>query len=386
MSSSATLDVPTDSSIAWAVLAASTGALLLLFGWALSNQSVLIPSSVDSLFGFTQRADSAAKVSVVSPSTQDVNNTVITRRELQAENAASAVRQQQVMASSESETQAQRNAAEKAEAVKLADLAAQEQRIAAEQAETARLAELKAEQERLAAEQAEAARLAEVAAEEQRVAAEQAETAKRAELKAEQERLAAEQAEAARLAEVAAEEQRVAAEQAEAARLAELKAEQDRIAAEQKEIESEREKAGAAVAATEQPDATQISLATASDNETPFQKLRREELSALSGLAARVRFLPAEIEPRPSSKGPLDRLFELLFLYSETQVLVQVASNEFEIDSNNVQISRERALSLVSYLIERGLDENRFQVRALGRQQLPFETHRVSVVATVTEQ
>ncbi|WOT05439.1 signal recognition particle-docking protein FtsY [Shewanella youngdeokensis] len=166
--------------------------------------------------------------------------------------------------------EAERVAAEQAEAARLAAeqaANAEAERVAAEQAEAARLAAeqaANAEAERVAAEQAEAARLAAeqaANAEAERVAAEQAEAARLAAeqaANAEAERVAAEQAEAARLAAeqaANAEAERVAAEQAEAARLAAeqaANAEAERVAAEQ--AEAARLAAEQAVTETQQPE------------------------------------------------------------------------------------------------------------------------------------
>ena len=140
-------------------------------------------------------------------------------------------------------------AAEKAEADRLAVEAAEADRLAAEKAEADRLAAEQEEADRLAAEaaeQAEADRLAVEAAEQaeaDRIAAEAAEQAEADRLEAE----AAEQAEADRLEAEAAEQAEAdrleaeAAEQAEADRLAAEKAEADRLAAERQGLQKEED-------------------------------------------------------------------------------------------------------------------------------------------------
>jgi len=78
--------------------------------------------------------------------------------------------------------------------------AAEAERIAAEEAEAKRVAEEKAEAERIAAEKAEAERQAAIKAEAERIAAEKVEAERQAAIKAEAERIAAEEAEAKRIA------------------------------------------------------------------------------------------------------------------------------------------------------------------------------------------
>ncbi len=412
---------------AWFTLAMSTCALILLCVWALINQ--------DKLFDFdkissTQQTDQTNTITMgLTPTEQHVtdsvapasmtstvesvsqNNTAAEQTEKlatkKAESEKLAVENAKIEKLALEQAEAVRLAAEQAEAERLVAEQAEAEKVAAEQAEAERLAAEQAEAEKVAAEQAEAERLAAEQAEAERVAAEQAEAERLAAEQAEAERVAAEQAEADRVAAEQAETERLAAEQAEAERLAAEQAEAERLAAEQ--AEAERSETEAERLAAEKAEADRLAAETlqagrlsaipsraipvvqelaesktvAAASESAFQKLRREELASLPGLAAQVRFEPKSIETRPGSRASLDRLFELLFLYSETSVTVQVASNEYEIDSNNELISRERALSLINYLIDRGLDEDRFRIRVLGKEQLPSDSHRVTVVATV---
>jgi len=198
-------------------------------------------------------------------------------------------------------------------------------------------------------------------------------------------------------AEQAAAERAAAAEQAAAEKAAEEKAAEEKAIADSNaraqnpEPENQAAEQLAALPSTGLNDAAR---AVVPENETAFEKSRREDLAKLPELAARIRFaeLAARIrfanndtETTGDSKQLMDRMFELLFLYSETDVTVQVASNEYQLDDTNQLISRLRSLVIINYLIKRGLDEGRFKVRALGKQGLSFNSHQVSVVATVIE-
>ncbi len=123
----------------------------------------------------------------------------------------------------------------------------------------------------------------------------------------------------------------------------------------------------------------------APETESEFERTRRKDLAELQELAAQIRFATNDTVTTGDSKELMDRMFELLFLYSETTVTVQVASNEYEVDDTNQLISRLRSLVIINYLIKRGLDEGRFNIEALGKQDLPFDSHLVSVVATVID-
>ena len=401
--------------LAWLTLAVSTGALVLLCVWALFNQSTLFPdkyrTSVEPLKAPLTTNTELQDANLLA--TQEAEKAQLANEQRAAEQAAEkALAAEQLAAAKLAEEQvaAEQLATEQLAAELAAATLLEEERLAAEQLAAAKLPEEQVaaeqlgaelatatllEEEKLAAEQLAAAKLAE-----EQLAAEQLAAELAAATLVEEERLAAEQLAAAKLAEeqlaaeqLAAElaaaklleEEKLAAEQ-----LAEVKLEQERLEAAQlaaAKLEEERLAALAGpVRAIPEVETIIAEKATLSADETPFEALRREELSALPGLAARVRFLPTEIDIRESSKKPLDRLFELLFLYSETAVTIQVTSNEYENDNNNRLISRERALALANYLIERGLDEERFRIRALGKERLPFDSHRVTVIATVSDE
>ena len=176
--------------------------------------------------------------------------------------------EQERQAAEQAQREAERIAAEKAEAERV-----EQQRIAAEQAEAERV-----EQERIAAEKAEAERL-----EQQRIAAEKAEAER-----IEQERIAAEKAEAERI-----EQQRIAAEKAEAER-----AEQQRIAAEQAEAERvEQERIAAEKAEAERAEQQRIAA-----EEAEAERVEQERLTA--ELAAEE----AKTAEKPKKEGFFARL------------------------------------------------------------------------------
>lgn len=374
--------------LAWATLAASTCALLLLAVWALQNQSRLMPDK------FLAASNSEQNVSAEQLE-KERQSEQLAAQQLKAEKLAS----EKLAAENQAAEKlaAEQLAEEKLVAEKLAAEKLATEKLAAEQLAEEKLVAEKLAAEKLAAEKRAAEKLAEEKLIAEKLAAEKLAAEKQAADKQAAEKLAAEKLAAEQLAaqKIAAEKlaiKELAAEKLAAAQLAVKKLDAEKLATEKLIAEKLAAKELAAVASTKLenniPDAEAIAdgSLTATANETPFEKLRREELTSLPGLAARVRFQLNEIDLRDSSRKPLDRVFELLFLYSETAVTVQVASNEYEIDNNNQLISRERALTLVNYLIDRGLDEDRFRIRALGKQRLPFDSHRVIVIATVIDE
>ncbi len=411
--------------LAWFTLALSTCALILLCVWALLNQDKLFNGDGFG-FGHSDRQSliepnsSATKNAIADSSEQDKLKAAkqIAEQEAAKEAAVQKLAAEKLAAAEAAQAKADALAAEnlaaeqalaaEREATAAQELAAEKlaaeqveaQKLAAEQAQAEKLALEQAAAEKLAAEQVEAAKLAAERAEAEKLAAERVEFERIEAEKLAVEKLAAERAEADRVAaetlaaerEAAVIAQQAAAEEAERQKLAADEAEAERLAARElleARLLAEKQQAEQLSALPRRtiPAAGELDVLTgpAPQNESAFAKSRREELAQLPGLSAQLQFKSNDIEPTDSSRQPLDRIFELLFLYAETTVVVQVASNEYEIDDNNQLISRERALTLVNYLIDRGLDEDRFRIRSLGKQQLPFDSHRVTVVATVIE-
>ena len=114
---------------------------------------------------------------------------------------------------------------------------------------------------------------------------------------------------------------------------------------------------------------------------TPLEKLRRQELATLPGLAGRVRYNPGESDPLEGSDKLLNRMFELLFLYIDSEVVVKISSGDYEDDIQNLELSNIRAQKLIAYLVDRGLDEQRFEIVPMGREALPLGGHRVNMYA-----
>jgi len=250
---------------------------------------------------------------------------------------------------------------------------AAEKKAAAVKAAADKAAVEKAAAEKAAAEKAAAEKAAAEKAAAEKVAAEKAAAEKAAAEKAAAEKAAAEKALAEKAAAEKAAEEKAAAEKAVA---------DNNARAQNLETENQAVEQLAALPSTGINDAVK---AVVPENETAFEKSRREDLAKLPELAARIRFANNDTETTGDSKLLMDRIFELLFLYSETNVTVQVASNEYQLDDTNQLISRLRSLVIINYLIKRGLDEGRFKVRALGKQGLSFNSHQVSVAATVID-
>ncbi|MFS8137310.1 MAG: response regulator, partial [Thermomonas sp.] len=176
------------------------------------------------------------------------------------------------------------------------------ERIAAEEAEAARVAAEQTEAERAAAEEAKAMRLAAEQAEAERVAAEQAEVARVAAEQAEAERIAAEEAEAVRVAAEQAEAERVAAEQAEASRLAAEQAEAEQLEAER--IEAERLEMERLAA----EEAARVEAENAEAERVEAERIETDRLAAERIMAARAESERLEAERVAAERAEAARM------------------------------------------------------------------------------
>jgi outer membrane protein OmpA-like peptidoglycan-associated protein len=220
----------------------------------------------------------------------------------------------------------------------------------------------------------------EQAAEEARIAAEEL-AAEEARLMALAEEQAAEQA---RLLaeEQAAEEARLLAEEQAAEQAAQLLAEEQ--AAEEARLLAEEQAAEQAVEVLVMVDTDR--LPETSSSMTENERLRAEELSVLAGLSARLRFQGrSEVVNRDVARV-LDRMFDPLFLYSDTGVVVTVATNEFRGNADNNRLSRDRCDAIVDYLVSRGLERNRFRIQPQSGIGLPYGSHRIKMAIEELEE
>ena len=273
--------------------------------------------------------------------------------------------------------------------------AAEQARLALEAEEEAKLqAQAAAQQRRVAAaeeqarQDAERERLAVVAAEEEAQRLAEQAAAEEAERVAEQ----AAQAEAQRLAEQAAAEEaeRVAEQeaQAEAQRLAEQAAADEAArVAEQEAEEQARKRAQAEADNAIDESARQAAAAEASRvaavarQQRQYGSLRERELQVLDGLSRDIRFAPGSATVSRDIERLLDGIFNPLYLYSELPVLVSVAGNEYDETEEDGLLSRDRGRAIASYLINRGLEKDRFRILIESGENLAFGTHRVRVSA-----
>ncbi|MFK7890920.1 MAG: hypothetical protein AB8B63_08910 [Granulosicoccus sp.] len=119
----------------------------------------------------------------------------------------------------------------------------------------------------------------------------------------------------------------------------------------------------------------------AAQRRASFLRLREQELKVLSGQSARIRFDPESSVITRDLERPLDRIFEPLFLYAETPVVITVSGNEYVGEMLDGELSLSRGSAIVEYLVSRGLDQERFTVQIESGEDLQLDTHRVRISA-----
>ena len=191
---------------------------------------------------------------------------------------------------------------------------------------------------------------------------------------------AAEEEASEKAAEKAAEKAKLAAQataqarEAEQKRVREQEAERQRVAlaSQSAQVAEEARRAAAAEASR---------IATLARQQRNYARGRDRELDVLVGLSSRLRFAPGSATVSRQTERILDDIFNPLYLYSEASIVVSVATNEYDGAINDGLLSRDRGRAIASYLINRGLEKERFRIHIESGEELSAGTHRVRVSA-----
>lgn len=121
--------------------------------------------------------------------------------------------------------------------------------------------------------------------------------------------------------------------------------------------------------------------ALARQQRSVVSSVRDQELGVLSELSSRLQFAAGSAAVSRQTERILDDIFNPLYLYSELFVLVAIATNEYDGTTRDGLLSRDRGRAIASYLINRGLDKERFRIYIESGEDLAAGTHRVRVSA-----
>lgn len=131
----------------------------------------------------------------------------------------------------------------------------------------------------------------------------------------------------------------------------------------------------------ESVDKDALSESDAASSLTGYERLREIELSVLDQLSSQIRFDLNSANINQGLERVLDRMFDPLYLYSDTRVIVRVATIESTSAATNNLLSRDRGQAIVAYWVNRGLAFDRFSIFIEPGDGLPFGTHRVKVLS-----
>ena len=132
-----------------------------------------------------------------------------------------------------------------------------------------------------------------------------------------------------------------------------------------------------------------VELESASDPEvepeSSLATLRRSALFELNIRSKGIKFEAGEIRLTDQSEVVLQQIFEDLFLYSESDIVIEVASQDAIDGTSNDTLAAQRAAMLKTFLAERGIDENRLVLSVLPDSAVPTEAQHVSIEAKIDE-
>ena len=131
--------------------------------------------------------------------------------------------------------------------------------------------------------------------------------------------------------------------------------------------------------------ALESALDSEAEPESSLATLRRSALFELNIRSKGIKFDVGEIRLTDQSEIVLQQIFEDLFLYSESDIVIEVASQDAIDGESNDTLAAQRAAILKTFLTERGLDENRLVLSVLPESAVPNEAQHVSIEAKIDE-
>ncbi len=130
-------------------------------------------------------------------------------------------------------------------------------------------------------------------------------------------------------------------------------------------------------AATVSPEQAEAELSLAS--------LRKTVLDGMSQRSTRIKFAPGEARLARGSEALLALIFEDLFLYSESDIVIEVGSQDAVGNASNSALSNERAAIIKTYLADRGLPPNRLIESVLPASTLGDAPQLINIEANLDE-
>jgi len=122
-----------------------------------------------------------------------------------------------------------------------------------------------------------------------------------------------------------------------------------------------------------------------SESELTLASLARSVLTEMTARSEDVAFSVGTASLTDKSESLLQLIFEDLFLYSESDITIEVASRDAAAESENLALSNERGALIKTFLIDRGLDPERLIVSVLSGAAAPDKPQHLRIQADQNE-
>jgi len=101
------------------------------------------------------------------------------------------------------------------------------------------------------------------------------------------------------------------------------------------------------------------------ESQLALASLRENVLEEMTDRSHRIRFEIGSSELTPNSVLLLGQTFEDLFLYAESDIVIEVSSLDATEDASNESLSNTRAQAIRTFLIDRGIESERLVISLL---------------------
>jgi len=121
---------------------------------------------------------------------------------------------------------------------------------------------------------------------------------------------------------------------------------------------------------------------------TPLSGLaaeRREVLNSVLLKSRDIQFIDGSSIFLADSEDLLNRIFEDLFLYAESDIIIEVNRRESSGGISNAELAQERGERVKDFLVGRGLEEERLIVRVLPARDISSAAQYLSIQANFDE-
>jgi len=119
--------------------------------------------------------------------------------------------------------------------------------------------------------------------------------------------------------------------------------------------------------------------------ESSLALLRRTVLTEMTDRSELIKFGQGSSNFTPKGEQLMQQIFEDLFLYSESDIVIEVSSRDSGDDVTNASLSNQRGRVIKEFLADRGLESERLIVSVLTGASMPDKPQHISIQANLDE-